>query len=381
MKINIKDLKQVMSKISLAVEKSKLNPKSGWIEIEALDNKIIFKVSNFNYYLEVSTPIESNSNLFHVTLLAETFIPLISKLDVDSVDIYEKLNSLILDTGNSQYTFPLIKELGKTKLLDKIDFKATTQSITLNGKDLATIATTNSKGLISAIFAKEIQQYIYVDNNGAITFTENIYINNFKLPSEQSFKMLLTGSQAKLLEIFDSSDHVEISFENTPTFNKTTTFTNKVCLTADDIQLILIAQPLDITDEFPSIRLRTLAESTLNTHVVVDKKLLDKALARLMVFDKSFDMSILDYSKIVFKTDGLELVSIKNKNIEKLPYLSSTNVIEHTSIIRFADLVKQLKAITSKELDISYGDRPAIVLNGNVMQLIPEIVTKGVNKV
>ena len=66
-------------------------------------------------------------------------------------------------------------------------------------------------------------------------------------------------------------------------------------------------------------------------------------------------------------------MSVKNKNSEKLKYISSQNVVEHESMIRFADLVKQLKAITSKEVDISYGSRPAIVLNGNVKQLIPEI--------
>lgn len=381
MQLNIKELKKLMSKISLAVEKSKINPKSGWIEIEALSDKIIFKVSNYNYYLQVSTDLVNNDNLFHVTLLAETFIPLISKLDDDFINVYEKLNSLIVETSTGSYTFPLIKELGKTKLLDKIDFNATSDKINIDGKDLSTVATINSKGLISAMFAKEVQQYIYIDNIGAITFTENIYVNNFKNPCSKEFKILLTGSQSKLLEIFEDSTNTLIQFENVPTYNKVSTLTNKVCISSDDIQLILIAQPLDLTEEFPSIRLRALAENTLNTHVVVDKKLLDKALARLMIFDKSFDISVLDYSKIVFKDNHLELESIKNKNYENIPYISSQNVVEHESIIRFADLVKQLKAITSKELDISYGDRPAIVLNGNVRQLIPEIITKGANKV
>jgi hypothetical protein len=85
----------------------------------------------------------------------------------------------------------------------------------------------------------------------------------------------------------------------------------------------------------------------------------------------------MDYSKLVFKQNELELVSIKNKNFEKIPYISSQNVVEHESIIRFADLVKQLKAINSKEIDISYGSRPAIVINSNIKQVIPEIMVRG----
>ena len=73
----------------------------------------------------------------------------------------------------------------------------------------------------------------------------------------------------------------------------------------------------------------------------------------------------------------LELISIKNKNFEKLPYISSQNVVEHETVIRFADLVKQLKLVTTKDLDISFGTRSAIVFNsGNIKQIIPEIKLK-----
>ena len=128
------------------------------------------------------------------------------------------------------------------------------------------------------------------------------------------------------------------------------------------------------TSVFISIKLRALAENDGQTYITIDKKQLDKALARLMVFDKKFDITVMNYSKLVFKKDCVALVSIKNKNVEKVTYINSVNAYEHESIIRFADLVKQLKAITSREIDISYGNTPAIAINsGNLIQLIPEI--------
>lgn len=372
MKLNIKDLKELMTKISLAIEKSKVNPKSGWIEIETVSDKLNFKVSNYDYYLQASVNAEVD-NALHVTILADTFIPLVAKLDEDTIDIEEKLNALVITTSSSTYNFPVIKELGKTKTLDKIEFNATTSPINVSGVDLATIAYTNANGLMGAIYSKDIQQYIYIDNLGAITFTENIYVNNFANKIDGEFKMLLTSTQARLLEIFSNEENVTMEFEHKPTFNDTPTETNKVCIKSPSAQLILIAQDMSKTESFPSIKLRTLADNPEQTHIVVDKKALDKALARLMVFDKKFDITVLDYSKLVFKENELELISIKNKNVEKIPYISSQNVIEHESMIRFADLVKQLKAITSKEIDISYGSKPAIVINGNIKQLIPEI--------
>ena len=380
MKLDIKELKALTSKISLAVEKSKLNPKSGWIELETTDSGVVFKVANYDYYLKANIDTDSqftDDEKFHATILAETFIPLISKLDVESVNICEKLNSLVLETELSSYQFPIIKELGQVKKLDEIPFNATSDKVVkINGSDLSTVATINAKGLVDAMFSQEIQQFIYVDENGALTFTENMYVNEFKQPASEPFKLLLNGSQAKLLEIFSDVDNVDLTFEQVDTFSTVATTTNKVKFATPNIELILICQNQDMTDKYPSIKLRALASNDEQTHVVIDKKALDKALARLMVFDKKFDITVMDYSKLVFTKDYVELVSVKNKNFERIPYISSQNAVDHESMIRFADLVNQLKAITSKDLDISYGSKPAIVLNGNVKQLIPEIRTR-----
>lgn len=382
MKLNIKELKELTSKLSLAVEKSKLNPKSGWIELETFNKGLNFKVSSYDYYLESTITFEneiSSEDAFHVTILAETFIPLISKLDAEEITVYEKLNSLIIETDLSSYTFPIIKELGETKSVDVIDFEPTDDKvIELNGDDVASVATVNVKGLVNAVFAKEIQQFIYVDNKGALTFTENMYVNEFANTYSDEFKFLLNITQAKLLEIFSGENKVKLQFECKPAYSDQPTLTTKLCLSTDRIKLVLIAQNQDFTEKFPAVKLRLLSENEEHTHVVLNKKLLDRALARLMVFDKKFDITVLDYSKLVFKQDYLELVSIKNKNSEKIPYTSSQNVVEHESIIRFADLINQLKAVTSDDLDISYGSRPAIVINSNIKQIIPEIVVKRV---
>lgn len=380
MRLDIKELKELVTKLNLAIEKSKINPKASWIELETVNDLLNFKVSNYDYYVEMSVKcsndVVTTDDGFHVTVLADTFVPLISKLDASWVTMYEKMNTLILETDSSSYTFPIIKELGKTKCIDKIEFNATSPKYIADGNDLETVASVNAVGMIDSIIMKDIQQFIYVDEQGALTFTENIYVNDFKTKVVGLPKFLLNITQAKLLNIFKKVSQVEIEFEQVPIYDSCPTMSNKIRMCGDGINLILITQSQDVVDRFPSLRIRSLVDNDENTHVVISKRILDKALARLMVFDKKFDMTIMDYSKLVFKKDVLELVSIKNKNIEKIAYISSQNVVEHESIIRFADLVKQLKAINSSEIDISYGSRPAIVLNSTVKQVIPEIVLK-----
>lgn len=372
-KINISELKKVISKINLAVEKTKLNPKSGWLELESLsDSRMVVKVANYDYYLEAFIPIfcddYNDNSRIHATVTAETFIPLVSKLESDYVEITERLNALILKTDKSEYTFPIIKELGIVKTIKPINFNGNNCSVgILTGKNLASIATANAKGLIDSTFAKEIQQFIYVDNNGAITFTENIYINDFNKLGD--FKFLLNATQAKLLQVFDSYDDVEIMVENVESYEQGI----KVKFGVDNLTLVMITQSRQMTDKFPAIKLRELSGAVSKTHVIINKKKLDKALSRLMVFDKKFDISVMNYSKLVFGESSVKLVSIKNKNYEEIPYEECSNAFEHESMIRFADIVNQLKAINTNKIDISYGDSPAIVINGNIKQLIPEI--------
>ena len=372
MKIRIEDLKNVAAKLNLAIEKTKLNPKSGWIEIKKEDDELTLKVANYDYYVNIVLPIDTNDDEpFHATISSDTFIPLVAKLDCEYVTVAETSQAVLLSTDTSEYTLPLIKEMGRVKTIDEISFN---EDVAFNtvvfGNDLASIASINARGLVDSLFSKEIQQYIYVDNIGALTFTENMYVNDFEHRDEEKYKFLLNSTQAKLMSIFKGYDEVKLFIMESVEYNSA----NKIKFKADNLSLTFIVQSQNLTDTFPSIRLRKLAEVSRSTHVILDKKAIDKALSRLMVFDKKFDITVMNYSKLVFTNNELKLVSIKNKNYEIIPYISSENAFEHESIIRFADLVKQLKAINSKEVDISYGDTPAITINAeDVTQVIPEI--------
>ena len=179
------------------------------------------------------------------------------------------------------------------------------------------------------------------------------------------------------MKIFDGFEDVKVRVEYSTEENYSSA--KKVQISGGDntftpISIVFVVQSDEMTNKFHALRLRELAKNERMTHAIIDKRLLDKALARLMVFDKKFDKTVLDYSQLEFSEDSVILRSVKNKNFEKIPYTSYQNTVEHKSTIRFADLQNQLKAIKSNTVDVSYGDNKAIILNTEKLkQLIPEI--------
>ena len=374
-KIKLKIIKNIISKLSLGI-KNKLNPSSQYLQFNISDSKININITSKDYYLHSESPIEIDEELSG-TILGEKFVDIISKLESEDIDLDINNNALTITTISNKYTFPLVKD--ESNISPFINFVDDEYSEIINnvipGEEIATIAESNVKGFIDAIFSKAIQQFIYVDNLGALTFTDNIYVNNFKHPGDNEFKILLNVSQSNLLKIFDNIDKVNIKvFIPDDNSNIGVNFyTND-----NTISLSLLTQCMDLVNTFPAEKIRNLSIDDKN-RIIINKNKLNKALSRLMVFDKKFDSSILDYSKIVFGDNSAKLISVKNHNYEIIDYDKSyIKDNQYECIIRFGDLVNQLKAVCSDTIDISYGNGKAIIINSNIKQIIPEI--KGVNK-
>lgn len=373
--VKTKELKKILGKINNAIEKSVFNPKSGWAQLIVEDGSLVIKASSFDYYINATIDIE-NASEFNATVETETFIPLISKIETEDVTFDTTDRALIVTTPTSEYNLPLQIDVEANKIRDvdviEIDEdKCTVASLT--GAEVGSIASINAKGITDGTsYKKVIQQFIYVDNFGAITFTENLYVNSFTTLTSD-FKMLLTKTQASMLGVFGEYESVDIFVENEDDEDKR----YKVKFMANNIEITFIVQTTTLVNQFPYTKVRNIASQTNEAHAIIDKGLLNKALARLMVFDKKFGSNVMDYSKLEWGKDSLKLVSVKSKNYETIPYISSNGTYEHESVIRFADLVEQLKAVLTSEIDIGYGETPAIALNaGSLKQLIPEVVKR-----
>lgn len=369
--VDISRLKAVAAKLNAVIEKSKINPKAGWVELETSGKELLFKASNYDYYFCANMPVEALEGAsLHCTVSADTFIPLVAKLEEKAANLSVGPNVLLVTTGNSEYSFPILKEAGQVKRIEEIPFiDRGAKSFTIPSRVLRSVAELNTRGVVSAEVCRDIQRYIYVDGKGAITFTDSVYLNDFSGDYGQ-FRFLLTVSQAKLLNILAGDGDATILLRE----GVSEASPLGVKVVGEDFFLVFCTQPPEKVMQFPAIRLRGLADMGSESHVILDKKSLEKALTRLMVFDKKWDASVLNYSQLEFSENALKLVSVRSKNYEMLTYKSSVSPENRVVILRFADLLQQIKLLTSKEVDISYGTSPAIVINAPEMkQLIPEI--------
>lgn len=369
------DLKQTISKINIGVEKNVLNPYSGLIELETTGNNVVtMKVSSVDYYMESIVPgvADCDDCYIHATVNADTFIGIVSKLDSKEIEAQIDNNALVFSTKSNQYVFPLIKTDGDLVTVERLELNADNIITgTIDCSSLVSVAEANAQGLVDATFKQEVQQFIYMDCGGALTYTNNIYINDFSVNSSGPFGILLNGAQAKLLRVFDKAENINLFIESFT--DRTKNIRVKFESENPKVSLVLVTQNAEMVEKFPSSKIRELSTNINGVHAYISKSKLEKALNRLMVFDKKFGMDVMNYSKFIFGEHEVKLVSIKNHNFEIVPYEIEANTVEHEAIIRFADMLNQLKAIETQNIDISYGNGKAIIINSDIKQIIPEL--------
>ena len=381
MKLELNKLSSAVGKLSYAIEKSTLNPQAGFVQITSKGKSLEIVTCGLNYSFVATVPTLDTENAFDVTVSSDTFIPLISKLEDTEIELREELNKLVLTATGKKYVFHIKKDrAGNTEKLKPIPFDVSEDTVTqftLDKEDIISISGMHSKGIAAsadASFVKDCQRYVCIDGNGAITFAESIYLTTFKHKKETTAKVLVDGTQAKLLKVFDSYPSVDV-WVSVPEDYEEVSMTK---FSAGGITLVFETPSESVISKFPCGKLREKADLVAETHIRIDRKKLEKALSRLMVFDKKWDAKVLDYSQIEFSTDHLRLVSVKNKNYEDIPYISQENAKDYTAIVRLVDLEKTIKALDSgKEIDMSYGNDTAstITINtGNLRQIIREII-------
>ena len=370
-KIKVSEFKKIMSKMSMGVEKSSINPDAGYVAIETDgDTTVKTTVSSKDYFLESSLNAECGDDI-RVTINADTFIGIISKLDSDMIELRVENNALVITTSASEYTFPIVTVEGQTKELHRIEFDEDNAiHATMTGKDIISVADSNLQGLVNAEFKREISQFIYVDNKGALTATNYIYLNEFDNPSDTEFKFLVNGAQADLLKVFGQSEKVDVCVSNAVEDEKIYV---KLSSDTPSISLTCITQTPEMVAKFPAQKIRELAFAISDVHVVISKSKLEKALGRLQVFDKKGNtIAIRDKSQFVFGNDSVKLVSPKYHSFEIVKYEKSTNANEYSAMLRFDEVVNQLKATQSQFVDISYGNGKTVIFNSDIKQIIPE---------
>ena len=277
-------IKDIANKVAISVDGERTSPISELIELELKNKNLTLKTTNKEYFFKTTIKDVTNTDeYFHVTVVADTFLTLITKTTSNEIK-FEIVNNNLVLYGNGKYTFPLVLDNDQVVVLPEIEFKETGNEIKfeIDGNILKSIYEFNSRELNKEVAVDPIQKYYYLDNKGALTFVEGACISEFEI-NTTPFKLLLNERLVQLFKLF-SGQKVNVTILKEATNINTDdsqVFKNKIKFTIEDSELIAILPDSDLVEKYPSIQIRALANIDYPGQVIITKTLLLEALDRL----------------------------------------------------------------------------------------------------
>lgn len=363
------ELNYVCSKILSAVDSNGMSEITETLEL-ILVNKILYlQITNREYFIKVKLSTELEGD-FHATVHADLFLKLISKITTELITLDIDENNLII-SGNGNYKLPMVYEGSELLSLPTIEIVNETNSFTIPGKILNSILIYNSKQFSMGNIINPIQSLYYVDENGAITFTNGATVNKFSLPV--SVKLLLNSKLVKLFKLFKNEDirfiigQDQISSEIIQT---------KVKFISSDIELTSILPMNEVEiQKVPVQAIRDRAFKEYDTIAVLNRNELLQAINRLSIFSDSSTAVDRSFGIFEFGTDKIIIKDINKVNSEVVKYSNTIIMSEnYTCVIDFNDIKLVLETTSDEFVNLSFGDHQAIVCSReNIYNVIPEI--------
>lgn len=374
-------IKDIANKVAISVDGERTSPISELIELELNNKNLTLKTTNKEYFFKTTIKDVTNTDeYFHVTIVADTFLTLITKTTSNEIK-FEIVNNNLVLYGNGKYTFPLVLDNDQVVVLPEIEFKETGNEIKfeIDGNILKSIYEFNSRELNKEVAVDPIQKYYYLDNKGALTFVEGACISEFEI-NTTPFKLLLNERLVQLFKLF-SGQKVNVTILKEATNLNTDdsqVFKNKIKFTIEDSELIAILPDSDLVEKYPSIQIRALANIDYPGQVIISKTLLLEALDRLSIFNRKGSSTKVDLKKcgqLDFSNDSVKIISLKDQNSETIPYLNgSLKPFTFTSYVSLSDLTKHGNISLNDSIILYYGTGDAIMMQRkNLKQVIPEL--------
>jgi DNA polymerase III sliding clamp (beta) subunit (PCNA family) len=367
MVLKTKDFKKICSVILTAVDNGGANV----LELLASDNILTLNVTNQEYYVSVHFPLEQAEAL-HATISAQSFLKLISQITTDDVELKTTDNNLIVK-ANGNYKIPLVFENDKLLALPKIVINNPTVNMSIDGNQLFSIMDINSEELLKTNrIVKPVQNLYYMDNEGAITFTDGACVNNFTLG--QPVKVLFNTKLVKLFKLFkDTSVNFTLGYDEG--FNSS--IQTKVMFETPSVVLTAITPSDDtLLAQVPVRAIRDLANQHFDYSLVLDKEALSQALSRLLVFANK-NNTATTIGKFEANADGLS-ISDEKDNVETIKSENGSNIDSTYSFnILISDLKNILDTCTDEFITMNFGNKKAIVLViGSIRYVVPEKIIR-----
>lgn len=372
--LRIENLQDACKDILAAVDSNELSTITETLELVTKDNFLYINVTNREYFAQVKIDIGEVID-FHATVNANLFLKLISQVTTDTVELNSKPGeNFITVKANGTYKIPLIFDGDKLLELPQIDIVNVTSEFNIASSILKSILTYNSKQLTMGTVSKPVQRLYYVDEKGAITFTNGACVNSFSL--EKPVKLLFNNRLVKLFKLFNDEnvkftlgyDSISDDIIQTKVRFESSNIVLTAILSCDDKLLSVV--PVN------AIRGRVSNEYPYSVNINKDSML--QTINRLLLFNSTAGSSkevIKPYSTFLFGRDNVVIYDVNKENKETINYNNTVvNCDEpYQAILDLTELKVTLESCSEQYLNLHFGDGTAFVITrGHIANVVPE---------
>lgn len=372
--LRIENLQEACKDILAAVDSNELSAVTETLELVTKENFLLINVTNREYFAQVKIDIGEVID-FHATVNANLFLKLISQLTTDTVELNSKPGeNFITVKANGTYKIPLIFDGDKLLELPQIDIVNVTNEMNVPSSVLKSILMYNSKQLTMGTISKPVQRLFYVDEKGAITFTNGACVNSFTL--EKPVKLLFNSRLVKLFKLFnDENVKFTLGYDSI----SDDIIQTKVRFESSNIVLTAILSCDDkLLSVFPVNTIRARASTEYPYSVNIHKDNMLQTINRLLLFNSTAGSSkevIKPYSTFVFDKDSVVIYDVNKENKETINYNNTViNCTEpYKAILDLTELKVTLESCTEQYLNLHFGAGTAFVITrGHIANVVPE---------
>lgn len=330
---------------------NKLIELSCYMGVRVENGMLYLNTTDGTNYLCVSDSCVADD--FDVTVNAELFAKLISKITSDVVDMSVVGNSLVVD-GNGKYTLEIVPDETGNKLSFPDKFPTEVNDIgTINAVDVVAINTTVKASLDSNVVSVYSSYYLgdvvaSTDRCMMTVFNKKVFDNPYMF--NRAFVDLMTMSGADVA-VSASSDMLlaESSISEKGLIS--------VCTKIPD----------NVTD-FKIADVKKFAGLEVKSFCRIRKAQLLDLLDRLSLFVTKFDDGAI---QLEFTKTGVNVSSLASSGVEFIEYVECKDAEEMTIKININRLLTELKSYSSDVVDLYYGNSLCIKLvDGDMTQII-----------
>lgn len=344
-------LKQLVSYAIQGAGFNKLLELSNLMGIRVESGELYLNTTDGTNYLSVSDKCVADD--MDITVNAELFSKLISKINSETVDM-EVIDNTLVITGNGKYTLELIPDENGDLLSFPDKFPDETTVVgTISASDL-TVINNAVKVSLSQVAGSVYSSYFFgdvvasTDRAMMSTFNRNVFGTPYLI--NKSFVDLMSiGATDVTLSKSGDVLVAEANISENCSINICTTLPNSA-------------------EEFNIEGINKFMALEVNSFCRFKKAQMLELLDRLSLFVSKFDDGAIE---LHFTDKYIEVSSMASNGIERVDYTESKDTIDLTIKINIDRFRNQLKAYSSDVVDLYYGSDICIKLvDGDLTQVI-----------